>query len=123
MPGAYHGGVHARPRSCRIPALLCTGFNRPKHFSDPRSRPELQRSRKSSWQIEPGLARFPAPERPSAARSTSMSDQRPPDEMGAVLAGLRARGPAVRTANCPQETQWFEVAGGALGDEVATKLL
>lgn len=52
-----------------------------------------------------------------------MSDQRAADEMSAVLANLRDPGPAVRTANCPEETQWFEVAAGSLGDEVATKLL
>ena len=52
-----------------------------------------------------------------------MNDQRPPDEPGAVLEELRARGPAVRTENCPEETQWLEVAGGTLRDEQATKLL
>ena len=52
-----------------------------------------------------------------------MNDQRPPDETGAVLEELRARGPAVRTVNCPEDTQWLEMAGGALRDEQATKLL
>jgi hypothetical protein len=45
------------------------------------------------------------------------------EQIDAVLATLRAGGPSIRTVNCPQETQWFEVAGGTVEDELSATLL
>jgi tetratricopeptide (TPR) repeat protein len=52
-----------------------------------------------------------------------MSDYHPHEQMDAVLATLRGGGPSVRTMSCPGETQWFEVAGGTVPDELAATLL
>ncbi len=52
-----------------------------------------------------------------------MSDYHPHEQMDAALTTLRAKGPSGRTLSCPQETQWFEVAGGTVPDELAAKRL
>jgi tetratricopeptide (TPR) repeat protein len=52
-----------------------------------------------------------------------MSDYHPHEQMDAALATLRAGGPSIRTVSCPQETQWFEVAGGTVPDELSATLL